>query len=707
MYISPDSNELSFGLATTANFNEGLIAETQYALNEWTHIGFVKRGLNIEAYINGQLDSTEALSAPNKPNTGAVRLGAGPGDGAPTNASYDNFRAYARALTATEMQTLAAGDDGGGGGGGGDEIHLVNLPMDEGQGSTTADQSGNNHNGTLSSGVTWVAGFSGQGIQTNGVNGELRIPHRPALDLGGSVSDFTIGFRARIEAGPTGEWRALAKKGDSWDERAFAIYLAPDTNEITFAASTENNFNEGGFANSEFVVGEWKHYTYVRRGPTIELYLDGQLDATETLSGSLQSNFGAIRFGDGPNDGAPTQATFDDLQIFARAFDAAEVGQLSAGLPVGALANASDPGKSAAAGVATSLTTTARSVSGSFALEINFGSDVSGLSVGDFTVTNASISGLSSLSASSYFATVAPENEGVISIILPAGSATAADGASNLESNELSVSYLAEAIPPAAPEQQLLTLSTESRRKVTFKKTFSKPVVFTTVEKPESAPHVVVQLSNITSAGYELEIQRVDGVDEKIDGIQVHALVLEEGVYQSERDGIQMEIGVVDAPIHDRNHEGDFLFTTTRKNLSYHKPIVIGQIQTSESNSLSVPIQGIKQGEVLELGVRALTEIVENNARARIGYAVIELGNWRHINMSFISTEKAKNEPPKILSHNEFALTAISSIESAELTFIQRDEDDERVIQAIDAARLTPTDYNGALVLIRPGISDQ
>jgi len=52
---------------------------------------------------------------------------------------------------------------------------VTELRFNEGMGTTTADASGNAHNGTLINGPTWGPGKYGQGINFNGTNNYVNI----------------------------------------------------------------------------------------------------------------------------------------------------------------------------------------------------------------------------------------------------------------------------------------------------------------------------------------------------------------------------------------------------------------------------------------------------------------------------------------------------------------------------------------------------
>ncbi len=88
------------------------------------------------------------------------------------------------------------------------------------------------------------------------------------------------------------------------------------------------------------------------------------------------------------------------------------------------------------------LTTASSNVSGPYSVNAAFSESITGLTVNDFTVNNATISGLSG-SGQSYSFTVNPTSDGTVSVRLPANRTIDAAGNGNLISNNLVVTYSA------------------------------------------------------------------------------------------------------------------------------------------------------------------------------------------------------------------------------------------------------------------------
>lgn len=72
---------------------------------------------------------------------------------------------------------------------------------------------------------------------------------------------------------------------------------------------------------------------------------------------------------------------------------------------------------------------------------VNFSEDVTGLSAGDFSVTNGTASNLQSISASSYTVNVTPAAEGLVTLQLPSSTVNDTVGNSNTASNTSQITY--------------------------------------------------------------------------------------------------------------------------------------------------------------------------------------------------------------------------------------------------------------------------
>jgi YVTN family beta-propeller protein len=106
LMLRPDNNRVYFRLTTTANANEGGESVNEIAVNQWTHISYVKAGNTLKLYLNGVLDQTVTLTADVIANSGSLFIGASPWT-PPAFATYDRITVIKRALNAEDVARLA------------------------------------------------------------------------------------------------------------------------------------------------------------------------------------------------------------------------------------------------------------------------------------------------------------------------------------------------------------------------------------------------------------------------------------------------------------------------------------------------------------------------------------------------------------------------------------------------------------------------
>lgn len=187
------------------------------------------------------------------------------------------------------------------------------------------DVSRNGNNGTLSNGVSFVAGKLGAwAAQFNGSNSFVLIPRMIA-------NDFTVAFWIKTtNSGNTGEWwsgRGLVDgevqgPADDYGVTLVGGRVALGAGTPDKTVTTTNSVNDG----------LWHHITATRKASSGEqlVYVDGALQASGfgpvgMLTAPLNLRIGSIQAGYAANyfNGA-----IDDLQLFARVFGPSEVAAL-------------------------------------------------------------------------------------------------------------------------------------------------------------------------------------------------------------------------------------------------------------------------------------------------------------------------------------------------------------------------------------------
>jgi hypothetical protein len=212
-------------------------------------------------------------------------------------------------------------------------------PLNEGSGTTAADASGNNHDGTIQGTPTWVDGPPGYGtaLDYNGQNPAAGYVDCGTWNPSAATGQLTVAFWAKWKGyvGPD-NWQGVVGKRDSWDDTGagnnsmWEIEISPTNNAISF-------FRGGSYPGSGgkvLPVGQWTHIAVTFDGSTQVFYVDG----VETGRGAFQ--FGPktdamITIGCDNNGGWNCfNGTLDEVRLYDTALSAAEVKKLSA--PLGA-----------------------------------------------------------------------------------------------------------------------------------------------------------------------------------------------------------------------------------------------------------------------------------------------------------------------------------------------------------------------------------
>jgi hypothetical protein len=196
-------------------------------------------------------------------------------------------------------------------------------PFDEGAGTTTADASGNNDDGTVIGETTWVAGKIGSAaLSFHGVgvaDAHVQIPDAPQLRFT-AAQDFTLAAWVDVY-GLQNRWQGVVtKSADAYP--TYGLWISADNHWVSGSA----------FQNLVGPVATpgWHQVTIVQDAAANQrrLYVDGVL--VDTAAQAEPAN--------GPGDlwvgGAAAAAQFfngavDDVRIYNRTLSAAEIRQLA------------------------------------------------------------------------------------------------------------------------------------------------------------------------------------------------------------------------------------------------------------------------------------------------------------------------------------------------------------------------------------------
>jgi prepilin-type N-terminal cleavage/methylation domain-containing protein/prepilin-type processing-associated H-X9-DG protein len=221
---------------------------------------------------------------------------------------------------------------------------LAHYPMDAGAGTTLADASGNNRNGTFSaSPPAWTTGKTGQGLRiTNTPNNTFvdlatasPVLNTALQNLNASSYSLTAWFKPAsvpLTTGNDGYYSVVMMQGyhegllyTSSKLFSFNHYEAGPTGQSVTTSSTYDS-------------GSWYHLagTVDFSAKEIRFYINGQFIGVKAFNGTSYTNTGAnLRIGTAYTGASGTayrwnaDGTVDDVRIYNRALTADEVTQIA------------------------------------------------------------------------------------------------------------------------------------------------------------------------------------------------------------------------------------------------------------------------------------------------------------------------------------------------------------------------------------------
>ena len=191
--------------------------------------------------------------------------------------------------------------------------------FDEGSGTTTADQSGNGNNGSLTN-ATWAgaaAGKFGNALSFNGTNASVSVPDSASLHL-------TTGMTLEAWVKPT---TLSAYDTVVFKERtgyyAGALYANTDGNRPSANVFTSADSEIRGTA--QLTLNTWTHLAATYDGTVLALYVNGTQTATLLASGQIISSTSPLKFGGNAIWGEYFNGLIDEVRVYNRALTQAQI----------------------------------------------------------------------------------------------------------------------------------------------------------------------------------------------------------------------------------------------------------------------------------------------------------------------------------------------------------------------------------------------
>ena len=284
--------------------------------DRWHLVCFVKNGTSGTYYIDGAQSGTTTASVDVTYGNADWVLGADYRDNVEYfNGLMDDVRVYNIALTPTDVASMYG---------------LVGYwKLDDGLGSTTADSSGYNNNGTLLNSPSWTIGKVGDALNFNNASSSVTIPNDLVLN---PTAEITVSAWVRTTSTTTSE-AFVSKSGggnSTWLFEANSSYCG--NSKFNFSITTAG-VGHTVCSTSSFAPNTWYNVAATYDGSSVDIYVNGTLDSTQAITGAIATNTLPVIIGNWNSGTLPWNGDVDDVRIYSRSLLAEEIATLASTVP--------------------------------------------------------------------------------------------------------------------------------------------------------------------------------------------------------------------------------------------------------------------------------------------------------------------------------------------------------------------------------------
>jgi len=283
-------------------------------LETWKHLALTSDGGTMRLYVDGELEASETAMAV-QASDGPLRIGGNEVFGEHLDGVVDEVRIYDRVLSGEEIE----GDGEAGVGLAPRPKPIAALSFDEGKGEIARDSFGG-HDGTLD-GAEWIeAGKYGAALRFDGEDDLLTIPDHDELDL---TEAFTLEAWVRLDQRRA--WASVFTKETSGGWFGYQLYAEGGSEVPSGFVSEEDWGPYTAVAGPEPLPLEaWRHLAFSSDGQVLRLYVDGELEASETAM-AVQASDGPLQIGGNEVFGEHLDGVVDEVRLYDRVLSGEEI----------------------------------------------------------------------------------------------------------------------------------------------------------------------------------------------------------------------------------------------------------------------------------------------------------------------------------------------------------------------------------------------
>jgi len=203
---------------------------------------------------------------------------------------------------------------------------VLDLPFDEGSGSTVYDQSLYGNNGTIH-GATWTKGRYGYALSFDGTDDYVEVPHSDVFN----VNQFTITLWLKANEGYGSENNPgiIAKRNST--SSSWGLWIRASDGKIWGRVWQSDGTQVDLPATFTIQTDTWYFVAFVADGSEVKILVDGEQVTSLSYDGTIQASTFPIRIGYQNID--YFNGIIDDVRIYSRALTDEEIRELYEGKP--------------------------------------------------------------------------------------------------------------------------------------------------------------------------------------------------------------------------------------------------------------------------------------------------------------------------------------------------------------------------------------
>jgi subtilisin family serine protease len=192
--------------------------------------------------------------------------------------------------------------------------------LDENSGTTAFDSTPNKNDGTIN-GATWTSGKSWSALQFDGINDYVRVKDSNSLDMTNAITISAWIYPTSWSS----TYPRIVSKEASASAAPYALELDNSSKRALFclnACAGENCVDSGS---NSISLNNWYYVAGTWNGTHSQIYVNGALKNSKSLSGTMTATTNDILIGNNPSNNRQFNGTIDEVKIYNYALNESEI----------------------------------------------------------------------------------------------------------------------------------------------------------------------------------------------------------------------------------------------------------------------------------------------------------------------------------------------------------------------------------------------